>query len=676
MNLNQLAISLIEIDPEDLTGLSELIKEMDAAAVQATGQLKDLLRQACGTAEALATVGPEARRVGFDRLCELLEKVQGLEQQEDRAETRDLASKTAKFAQPDCFALPMELDQDLLAEFITENIEYVNQAEASLLEWEKRPDDKELLNTIFRAFHTIKGTSAFVNLNHIKDLAHQVESTLAGIRDGKAVYSPEVADVTLKALDILKVVLSDLRIAKNGQQISLPGNYHELLMELKALTDARNEKSGPVAGFIKTGEHPGFREWPKTRETGDKVQETALNGNGHNDSSDSTIRVRLDRLDRLLDMVGELVIAQSMVTQDEAVVSGRHYDLAKKVSHAGKIVRELQDLSMYLRMVPLKATFQKLNRLARDLAHKNGKMVNFISEGAETEIDRNMVDLVTDPLIHMIRNSIDHGIEAPEERRKIGKPGDGRLCLLASHSEGNILLQVQDDGRGLNRERIEKKAIERGLMDPFQKLSDQEAWQLIFQPGFTTAEKVTEVSGRGVGLDVVRKAVEELHGRIEIDSVEGQGCIFTLRMPLTMAITDGMVVSVGEEKYILPTANIQIAIRPRPHDIHTVSGRGEMLNFRDQMLPIFRLHHLFEVPGARTDATQGLLIIIGEGLRRCAILVDDLLAQSQVVTKSLGNGLEKVPGISGGAIMGDGRVGLIIDTTALIKFAQEGSSLK
>ena len=672
MNLNQLAISLIELDPGDTKGLSELIKNMEAAVPSSQGKTRELLNTALDTAKKIDNGDLKSCQDSLSRIGELLEQaMEGGHTQGNNAKGTALESGFVGQTKTKSFVLPRELDAELLAEFITENMEYVAQAESALLEWERDHGNKELLNTIFRAFHTIKGTASFINLDHIKEIAHQVESMLAKVRDEQADYAPIHADLSFKALDMLKQILTGLKTSSAGCQVPLPGAYDMVMAELSL-----GDNQQPVAGTGQPNAKPGFKEWMSQRREAAGSDQTAGNGKMVDDHTDSTVRVRIDRLDKLIDMVGELVIAQSMVTQDEAVVSGGHYDLAKKVSHAGKIVRELQDLSMYLRMVPLKATFQKLNRLARDLAHKNGKMVNFISEGAETEIDRNMVDMITDPLIHMIRNTIDHGIETPEERRKLGKSGDGRLCLIASHSEGKIMLQIQDDGRGLSRERIEKKAIERGMMDPIKKLSDQEAWQLIFQPGFTTAEKVTEVSGRGVGLDVVRKAVEELHGRIEIDSVEGQGCIFTLRMPLTMAITDGMVVSVGEEKYILPTANIQIAIRPRPHDIYTVSGRGEMLNFRDQMLPIFRLHRLFDVPGARTDATQGLLIIIGEGLRRCAILVDDLLAQSQVVTKSLGNGLEKVPGISGGAIMGDGRVGLIIDTTALIKFAQEGSSLK
>jgi two-component system chemotaxis sensor kinase CheA len=322
-------------------------------------------------------------------------------------------------------------------------------------------------------------------------------------------------------------------------------------------------------------------------------------------------------------------------------------------------------------MVPLKGTFRKMVRLARDLSQKNGKVVKLITEGDETEIDRNMVDMVADPLVHLIRNAIDHGIETPEERHRVGKSSESRVYITAGHAEGSIILTVWDDGRGLSRQKIVDKAMARGLMDSAERMTDQEIWQLIFQPGFSTAEKVTEISGRGVGLDVVRRAVERLRGRIEVQNSEGRGCAFIMRMPLTMAITDGMVVKVGSQRYILPTANIQKAVRPDESDIHTVNQRAEMFSFRDEQLPVFRLHRLFDIPDAQTQLTSGLLVVISEGQQRCALFVDDLLTQTQVVTKSLGHGAENTSCVAGGAIMGDGTVGLILDTAGIIELARQ-----
>jgi two-component system chemotaxis sensor kinase CheA len=322
-------------------------------------------------------------------------------------------------------------------------------------------------------------------------------------------------------------------------------------------------------------------------------------------------------------------------------------------------------------MVPLKGTFQKMARLARDLSLKNGKSVKFITEGEDIEIDRNMVDMVADPLIHLIRNAVDHGIETPQERRKTGKPEEGRIYLTASHAESSIMLTVWDDGRGMNRQKIVDKAIERGLIDSAERMTDKEVWQMVFLPGFSTAEKVTEISGRGVGMDVVRQAVESLRGRIEVQNTEGQGCAFIMRMPLTMAITDGMIVKIGSQRYVLPTANIQKAVRPVESDIHTVNQRAEMLMFMDELVPVIRLHRLFEIPDAGTQLTSGLLVVIGEGQQRCALFVDDLLSRTQVVTKLLGKGFNNIPGVAGGAIMGDGTVGLILDASGIVSIARQ-----
>jgi two-component system chemotaxis sensor kinase CheA len=369
-------------------------------------------------------------------------------------------------------------------------------------------------------------------------------------------------------------------------------------------------------------------------------------------------------------MVGELVIAQSMVAQDPQVTSGHAPRLQRNVSHAGKIIRELQDLTMSLRMVPLKGVFQKMNRLVRDLARKSGKKVQFVTEGEDTEIDRNMVESLNDPLVHMIRNSVDHGIEQPDTRTENGKDESGTVTLRAYHAAGNVVIQLEDDGKGLDRERILAKAVERGLIDNNKELSDAETFMLIFQAGFSTAEKITDVSGRGVGMDVVKRNIESLRGRIEVASKKGEGSTFSIRLPLTMAITDAMILSVGEETYLLPTVSIEQSFQPPAGSISTVSGQGEMVMLRGELLPLFRLHSLFNVPKAVSDPYEALLIVIEGGGHRCALMVDELLGQQQVVIKSLGRGMAKVPGVSGGAILGDGRVGLILDATGLLQLAE------
>jgi two-component system chemotaxis sensor kinase CheA len=392
---------------------------------------------------------------------------------------------------------------------------------------------------------------------------------------------------------------------------------------------------------------------------------------GTEPAEESSVRVRTDRLDRLVEMVGELVIGHSMIAEDETVNSGNYPDLQRKVNNSEKIVHQVQDLCMSIRMVPLRATFHKIARLVRDLARRRETTINFIPVGEDTEIDRNMVDLINDPLIHLVRNAVDHGIEPPEEREKNRKPRIGTLLLKAYHSGGNVVVEISDDGRGLDRDKIIKKAITKGLIDSGKSMSESEVIDLIFQPGFSTVDNVTDISGRGVGLDVVRKAVETLRGRVDVSSEFGKGCSFSVRLPLTMAITDGMLVKVGSQRYILPTLNINMSFRPGAEVLSTIIGRGEAVIFQGKVMPIFRLHRLFNIEEAVKDPTQGLLIIVGDGDQRCALLVDELVGQQQVVAKSLGEGFSKIQGISGGAILGDGRVGLILDPQGIAGLARQ-----
>ena len=671
MNLNHLAISLIELDAENLSDLDEFKKNLILTQKKATGHLKDILGQACSEIEEWSGQELESRRAGIVHLGELLEHAMELSGgSQSVAKPKKPRAVQQEKKESLKFTLSDEFDADLLNEFIIENMECANMAESAILEWEKNPDNQELLNTIFRGFHTIKGTSSFINLDCVKDLAHQAESMLARVRDGKDNFTTINADLSLKTLDMIKGILERMKLSGPGLKIELPSGYPDLLEALRDfVSGTRDLKVNNLSAEPGAQQVP--QEWLSLKEEESSSDQPPVVSKTPETAAESTVRVKIDRLDKLLDTVGELVIAQTMVGQDELIVGGKHHEIGKKISHAGKIVRELHDLSMILRMVPLKGTFQKMARLARDLSQKNGKMVKFITEGEDIEIDRNMVDMVADPLVHLIRNSVDHGIETPGERRQAGKSEEGRIYLTATHAESNIVLTIGDDGRGLNRQKIIDKARARGLKDSDERMTDQDVWQIIFQPGFSTAEQVTEVSGRGVGLDVVREGVESLRGRIEVQSSEGKGCTFILRMPLTMAITDGMVVKVGSQKYVLPTVNIQKAVKPVESDIHTVNQRAEMLMFMDELLPVFRLHRLFDVPDARTELTSGLLVVIGEGKKRCALFVDDLLYQTQVVTKLLGKGLNSVPGVAGGAIMGDGTVGLILDVSGMIGMARQ-----
>ena len=378
------------------------------------------------------------------------------------------------------------------------------------------------------------------------------------------------------------------------------------------------------------------------------------------------------RLDLLVDTIGELVIAESMVIQSPEFQNVSSPQLARHLSLLDKITRELQEMGMSLRMVPLRSTFQKMARLVRDVAKKANKAVDFVMMGEDTELDKTVVDKISDPLVHMVRNAVDHGLEKDASTRvKAGKRPEGRVELRAFHRGGSIYIEIEDDGHGLDREAIVAKAIERGLMKEGDTLTDRETWNLIFLPGFSTAKKITDVSGRGVGMDVVRKNIEALRGQIEIQTEKGKGTIFSMRLPLTLAIIDGMVVRVGRERYILPTLSIVTSLRPQRSELNSVVGQSEMLSLQGGLFPLFRLSRLFKTPAALEDPTEGTVIIVEDEGKQTGLLVDEILGQQQIVIKSLGDMFKGVAGVAGGAIMPDGKVGLILDVGGLVKLALE-----
>ena len=565
-------------------------------------------------------------------------------------------------------------DRELIADFVTECRDYLDSAERALLELEGNPTDSEAINTVFRAFHTVKGTSGFLGLTAITSFAHEAESLFTRVRDREIPFAGGVPDLALRAVDVVKALVAAVEQALVGKALTRPAAYDTVLAQLAHVASGAPAEAAPPVAKRRSAK-------PKAASTTQAPVEpvavavaapapperVALTMDGPREvTTESSIRVRTDRLDRLIDMIAELVIAQTMIAQDAELPGVGHNGLARKVSHAGKIVRELHDLSLSMRMVPLKPTFQKMTRLVRDVAQAVGKEVEFSTDGEETEIDRNMVDALSDPLVHMVRNAVDHGIEMPQERVATGKKTKGHIRLSAMHAGGNVVVELRDDGKGLDRDRIVAKAIEKGLIESASKMSDSEIFNLIFAPGFSTAAQVTGLSGRGVGMDVVRRNIESLRGLIEIASSPGNGTVFTLRLPLTLAVTDGMLVQVGAERYVIPTTSIFMSFRPERDALSSVAGRGEMVRLRNEVMPLFRLHRLFNIPGAQVDPCEALVVVVAVGTHRIALLVDALLGQQQVVAKSLGEGVGKVEGVSGGAILGDGRVGLILDIAELI----------
>ena len=703
-SLDELAAYLVALEPDDQAGvdrlrhalraltshldvpvtvrvvLDEAVQELDAAvATGGNAAALDAVGRRLEEAMAVPSSAPVARAVTAPAVAPAA------------TPTAAPSAPTADSAIPGGEPLPDDADRDLLADFITESRDTLQAAETALLQLESDPEHGEAINTVFRTFHTIKGTAAFLGLHRASEFAHHAESLLSRVRDREIPYTPRVADLSLKSADLLKEILEGCEQGLATGRLPIPKGYADLMHQVMAMVEMpaadvaaatapvveaqapASAASAPLAAApvaaapVLTVSSPTPAAVPTATVAKAAAQVTeAKRPTGDATSVEATVRVRTEKLDLLIDMVGELVIAQSLIAGDQALATSGNHDLVRKTAHAGKIVRELQDLSMSMRMVPLKATFQKMNRLVRDVSMKAGKPIEFVTSGEDTEIDRNMVDVIGDPLVHMLRNAIDHGVESPADRERAGKPRTGVVSLAATHAGGNVVVTLKDDGKGLARDRIVAKAVEKGLIASDAGMTDAEVYNLIFAPGFSTADKVTDLSGRGVGMDVVKRHIESLRGRVEIDSVPGQGTTFTLKLPLTLAITDGMIVRVGQERYIVPTHHIHMSFRPEATQVSTVTGRGEVVLLRGELMPVVRLHRLYDVTGAAELPPQGILMIVGDDDRRSALLVDELLGQQQVVVKSLGTGLGKIQGVSGGAILGDGRVGLILDVKEIL----------
>jgi two-component system chemotaxis sensor kinase CheA len=387
----------------------------------------------------------------------------------------------------------------------------------------------------------------------------------------------------------------------------------------------------------------------------------------------SSIRVNISKVDELINMVGELVITQSMLSQfgeddnfNESHIERLKDGLAQLESHT----RELQESVMRIRMMPISFAFQRFPRLVHDLSSQFGKKIELVMTGEATELDKTVLEKIGDPLVHLVRNSLDHGIEMPEVRLSAGKPESGVIKLGAYHQGGNIVIEIKDDGAGLNREKILAKAKQNGLVSEDERLSDEQIDDLIFRPGFSTADVVSDVSGRGVGMDVVRRNIRELGGTVEVTSTPGQGSVFTIRLPLTLAILDGQLVGIGSETYILPVISIIESLQVKPEHVNAVAGRAEVYRLRDEYIPIVRLYDIFGIEPLSTSLNEGLLVVVEAEGKKIAIFVDELQAQQQVVIKSLETNFKKVQGLSGATILGDGTVALIIDIAGLIELYQ------
>jgi two-component system chemotaxis sensor kinase CheA len=596
--------------------------------------------------------------------------------------------------------LPDDADGELMRLFCSESQDLLQDIEQGVLVLEERPDDKETLATVFRAFHTFKGNASVMKLAVIQRLAHELESLLDAARRGAHRLDRRAIDAILAGADIFKRFIDEMagQIEGNGvgRQISLP--VAAVIDEVRALLSGQPQASAPQAARIATPAPvvsaavapqpvvvsapavitlpPPAAEispapMPAIIMPADSEQPAAARPAAAAASAGAgaagLIRVDTAKLDGLIDLVGELVIAQSMVTQNSDLQAVASEQLARSLGQLRGISTELQRTALSLRMVPVRGTFQKMARLVRDLSGQVGKEIRLVLEGEETEVDRTLVEELGDPLVHMIRNAADHGIESPTDRVAAGKDSSGTITLRAFHKGGMVFLQIQDDGRGLSVSRIRGKAVERGLISAQESLTDREVLDLIFAPGFSLASTVTDLSGRGVGMDVVRRNIERLRGTIEIDSVEGRGTTFTIGLPLTLAIIEGLLVQVADQRFVVPTLSVRESFRPLPSMLSVVQGRGEMVTVRGTLTPLLRLANHLHIPSAVADPTQGIVMVLEAGQDCRCVLVDALVGKQEVVIKSLGETFQNQQEFAGAAILGDGRVGLILDTTALVR---------
>lgn len=406
---------------------------------------------------------------------------------------------------------------------------------------------------------------------------------------------------------------------------------------------------------------------PSENKVANKVPAKASTGTAASQPEAATIRVAISKVDQLINLVGELVITQAMLAQNSRALDPAVYQqLLTGLADLDRNTRDLQESVMSIRMIPMSIVFSRFPRMLRDLAGKLGKKVDFVTQGEATELDKGLVEKITDPLTHLVRNSCDHGVELPAERLAAGKSETGTITLSASHQGGSIVIEVRDDGRGMSREKILNKARERGL-DVSDQMSDAEVWQLIFAPGFSTAAVVTDVSGRGVGMDVVKRNIAALNGTVEIDSAEGYGMKVSVRLPLTLAIMDGMSVGVGDEVYILPLSSVVESFQVKADAVSTVGQGSQLVKVRDEYMPVIELEKVFQIPRFDFEKSSDIMVVVEADGSRVVLLVDELLGQQQVVVKNLESNYRKVPNVSGATILGDGKVALILDTGALVR---------
>ncbi len=592
-------------------------------------------------------------------------------------------------------------DQELLEGFLTETAELLEKLDDDLVALEKSTDDADLLNSIFRSIHTVKGASSFLGFEQLVKVTHKTEDVLNRLRKGELLVAPEIMDVILEATDLVKLLVNDIK-AGDIQEREIDGTISKLIPLLSEAAASINPSVlsvnspapadiSPLPAASELNEasqadppspaSPDTHALPPPQKTANEIvpkkQVVPPKAAEKNDdlSDNTTVRVDVKRLDDLMNQVGELVLERNRMIQiNQNLQQGGinkvdfNEEFGKLTKRMNFVTSELQMQVLKMRMLPVEKVFKKFPRIVRNMARDLGKEVNLEIYGEETELDRSVVDEIGDPLIHLIRNAMDHGLETPEVRLQAGKPRAGTLVLSAVHEGNQIIISIKDDGAGIDTEKVGRKALEKGLITEEQlaAMSQREMFDLIFLPGFSTKDKATDLSGRGVGMDVVKTNIKKLNGLIEIKSEQGAGSEFILRLPLTLAIIQSLLVEVEGEIYSIPLSSVLETLRVDEREFHLI-GNQELLKLRNMVLPLVRLETIFKVAKKYEQNHFCYVVIVGTADKRMGLVVTRLVGQQEVAIKSLGNYLANVPGIAGSTILGDGRVALIVDPVGLVE---------
>ena len=622
--------------------------------------------------------------------------------------------------------------QEILKDFLTESNEMLEVLDQRFVTLETDPNNTDLLNEIFRAMHSMKGSAGFLGFNHLVDVAHRGENILNKLRQGEMAVSPTIISVILETVDVIKAIMADIKesgtdthvgteaiaatlddIINGNASTAMPATATEAPVQPQVKTapivDAAASSAAPVPpaqtaptlGEILVNEGLASKDQvldalnaqqhqpePKTP-LGEillqakAITERALDQALHKQEKqpkpaeeDATIRVETKRLDSVMNLVGELVLGRNRLIKIGTQLEQNHESdpqvrvLSETLAQLNLVTTDLQLAVMKTRMLPIKKVFAKLPRMVRDLSQKLNKQVRLEMRGEETELDKSVADEIGDPLVHLVRNAIDHGIETPAERHAKGKPGEGQLIIAASQEGNSIVIRINDDGRGIPVDKVKAKALAKGLISEAElaTMEHREVLNLIFLPGFSTAEQVTDVSGRGVGMDVVRTNIRKINGSVDLESEPGKGSQIIIKLPLTIAIIQALMVEVEQSIFAIPLSTVIEAVRISRTDIKTINGR-EVLHLRDRVLPLIRLAQEFDIP-TNSERERFYVVVAAMGDRRVGVVVDELRSQEEVVIKSIWDYLETVKGVSGATITGEGKVVLILDTSELIQNAR------